>query len=211
MQRVQMSDPTRETQHHQRSRETRGVILRAAVTCLDQFGYAETTFAKVQAQAGLSRGAMTHHFPTKQALVAETALLLLDNAMRPFRRWEGSDDQSPEPVYDLVINAWQRMVNSPEGRAFVEILVACRTDSLLKDTLSEGLIAFDQSGAESIRRFYVGRGGDAEDATLLWAIFRSFIRGLVIHQQFVSDPDYIHRMLTRFAQMMERELTLRAE
>lgn len=204
-----MSDPARETLHHQRSRETRGVILRAAVTCLDRFGYAETTFAKVQSEAGLSRGAMTHHFPTKQALVAETALLLLDNALRPVRRWEDSAARTPEPVFDLVMNSWRRMVDSAEGRAFVEILVACRTDALLKDTLSDGLTAFDKSSSEAVRRFYVGRGGDADDAVLLWAIFRSFLRGLVIHQQFVSDPDQMHRMLDRFAQIMQREMAVR--
>ncbi len=199
----------RETLHHQRSRETREVILQAAIGCLDEYGYSETTFAKVQTAADVSRGAITHHFPTKQALVAETARLLLENVMRPFERRQANPRTEAEPVHDLIMHSWKRMVASREGRAFVEILVACRTDRVLQDMLRDGLTEFDRRSGASITRLYDGHGPDADDAALLWAIFRSFCRGLIIHQQFVSSPDDIHRLLARFAQIMEKELFVR--
>ncbi|MEX0285971.1 MAG: TetR/AcrR family transcriptional regulator [Paracoccaceae bacterium] len=195
-----MTEPARETLHQQRSRETRDAILRAAVICLDENGYAETTFAKVQQAAGMSRGAITHHFPTRQALVAETAQRLLDNVMRPFHR------DGPQPVVDMVLSGWKTMLDNREGRAFVEILVACRTDAVLRDTLAEALREFDTRIGAAINQAYKGAQPEPDDAALLWAIFRSFCRGLIIHQQFVSSPKDIDRMLTRFARMMEREM-----
>ena len=36
---------------------------------------------------------------------------------------------------------------------------------------------------------------------------RNFLRGLVLHDKFVSDPAYLARMVARFADLMETQLT----
>ena len=55
-----------------RSAETRRQILEATIQCLDQWGYGAVTNIKVADAAGVSRGAMMHHFPTRQALIVAT-------------------------------------------------------------------------------------------------------------------------------------------
>ncbi|HWE54017.1 MAG TPA: helix-turn-helix domain-containing protein [Acidimicrobiales bacterium] len=49
----------------QRAIETRDALLDAALDCLIERGYAETTTIETARQAGVSRGAQQHHFPTK--------------------------------------------------------------------------------------------------------------------------------------------------
>ncbi|MEL6794909.1 MAG: helix-turn-helix domain-containing protein, partial [Pseudomonadota bacterium] len=88
-------------------------ICAAVVTCLDEVGYAETSIGRVQARAEVSRGALTHHFPTKQALMAETATRLLDAATAPLTK------RAPQPVDEMLAQSWERIVNRAEGRAFV--------------------------------------------------------------------------------------------
>jgi AcrR family transcriptional regulator len=51
-----------------RSRATRARLLEAAITSLADLGYAASTVAVVAEQAGVSRGAAQHHFPTREAL-----------------------------------------------------------------------------------------------------------------------------------------------
>src|SRR5664279_3093027 len=51
-----------------RSRATRARLLAAAITCLADLGYHASTVAVVAEQAGVSRGAAQHHFPTRDAL-----------------------------------------------------------------------------------------------------------------------------------------------
>ncbi|WP_170559946.1 TetR/AcrR family transcriptional regulator [Ruegeria atlantica] len=186
----------------QRSRDMQAKICNATVTCLDQMGYAETTFAKVQAKAGISRGAITHHFPTKQALVAATALQLLSKAQIP----PGSQDRAPQPVYDLIMSAWANIVNSAGGRAIVEILVACRTDAELFGLLEQSLRDWDKSNLSLISARYASISGDRDDTALLWSITRNFLRGLLLHEKFVSSPEYLTQMMDRFARMMESQL-----
>lgn len=62
---------TRATEPKQdRSRQTRQRILEATVESLRLRGWEGTTMAAVAADAGTSRGALQHHFPTREDLTA---------------------------------------------------------------------------------------------------------------------------------------------
>lgn len=54
-----------------RSLETRARLIEAALTALFENGYARTTTADIADRAGVSRGALTHHFANKDDLVAQ--------------------------------------------------------------------------------------------------------------------------------------------
>jgi len=58
----------------QRGEETRSRILEAALACFSRTGYDATGVAEICQQAGVSKGAFYHHFPSKQAVF----LALLD-------------------------------------------------------------------------------------------------------------------------------------
>ena len=49
--------------------QTRARLIDATVRCLVKHGYANTTTPKVAEEAGLSRGAMMHHFENGTALI----------------------------------------------------------------------------------------------------------------------------------------------
>ena len=66
-----MTDPARQSRsQQQRSDETRRALLDAAVESLTEMGVAKTTTLEVQRRAGVSRGALLHHFPSKAELIA---------------------------------------------------------------------------------------------------------------------------------------------
>jgi len=110
-------------------------------------------------------------------------------------------------VRDLITRAWGQVVNAAGGRAMVEILVACRTDAELYRLLETRLHDWDHQSRASVARAYVGADQAADDAELLWSMTRNFLRGLVLHERFVTDPAYLARMVDRFAGMMESQLT----
>jgi AcrR family transcriptional regulator len=185
-------------------------ICAAVVSCIDELGYAETSINRIQARADVSRGALTHHFPTKQALVAETAMRLLQVALGPVKlRRQGNSGAGAKPTDKLLMESWTKVANTPEGRAFVEIIVACRTDRQLYDVLADDLHDWNDQSSASLMELYRGSDEAEDDAALLWSICRTFIRGLVIHERFVSDPDYLARMMDRFAGIMSAHLFVR--
>ena len=53
--------------------------------CLDQKGYADTTFAAFQERSGLSRGAIMYPVATRQEMIVGTAKHLLEAGWRSAR------------------------------------------------------------------------------------------------------------------------------
>jgi AcrR family transcriptional regulator len=52
-----------------RSRETRRRLLAAAIRCLANHGWEVSTVGFIAVEAGISRGAVQHHFRTREALI----------------------------------------------------------------------------------------------------------------------------------------------
>jgi AcrR family transcriptional regulator len=70
--------------NQQRSEETRGRIMQAAVGLFSKNGYDATGVAEICQAAGVSKGAFYHHFPSKQTVfqaLLENWLAMLDEQM----------------------------------------------------------------------------------------------------------------------------------
>lgn len=124
----------RRTQKERRD-ETRGVILDAAVACLTELGYARTSTTEVQRGAGVSRGALLHHFPSKAGLMAATVRHLAwlrgrELEARAARLPEGGDRVSA--VIDLL---WESF-SGPMFLVAMELRSAARTDGELREVLA---------------------------------------------------------------------------
>mgnify|MGYP001813421858 CR=1 FL=1 len=63
------AESSEKTWQQTKSENTRSAVLEAAVDCFYDLGYANTTTEKISRRAGVSRGAMLHHFPTRFDLI----------------------------------------------------------------------------------------------------------------------------------------------
>src|SRR5216684_1520193 len=70
----------------QKSASTRTQIIESAIKCLVELGYARTTTAVIADKAGLTRGAMLHHFPSKMDIVRAAVDYLHAKRLRAFRK-----------------------------------------------------------------------------------------------------------------------------
>jgi AcrR family transcriptional regulator len=52
-----------------RSRATRRRLLETTIRCLAQHGWEASTVGFIASEAGISRGALQHHYPTREALI----------------------------------------------------------------------------------------------------------------------------------------------
>jgi AcrR family transcriptional regulator len=175
-----------------RTRETRGRLIAAVVQCLDRDGYTDTSIAAIQTTAGVSRGALMYHFPNKLDLIVATARSLLDAAIRPTRAHN-------EDLPELLAFSWHNVVNTPEGRAFAEIIAASRTDEQLAAGLRDTVIGWESEVAAAAETLFIT---DRDDAAVLFAICRTFLRGLLVEARFVKDPRELDQMLARFSDII---------
>src|SRR3954463_10833907 len=64
-----------------RSADSRALILEAAVACLVEDGSAGAATLAVQARAGVSRGRLLHHFPSRAELLVAAAQYLATSSL----------------------------------------------------------------------------------------------------------------------------------
>ncbi|MFE5474287.1 TetR/AcrR family transcriptional regulator [Nocardia sp. NPDC056541] len=106
---------------------TRARILDAATSLLVERGYSALTTVGVQQRAGLSRGALLHHFPTvrdlSEALVAN--LVVLNEAATQAAAVKLGDTVDP---VERALTALYSAMTQPPARAEFELWAAAGTD-----------------------------------------------------------------------------------
>jgi AcrR family transcriptional regulator len=162
-------------------------LIDAAITCLRRVGYAATTTQLVMEEAGVSRGAMLHHFPTKVDLiiaVAEAAATYQDSYVR--RRLA-----NVTPGIDLflaITEATWEVMCEPPASALIEIIIASRSDPALGErfpAIAERLESNQREGVWAVAKDLGIRDRDAIERMV--RLHRAAMRGLAIEMMFTGD------------------------
>ncbi|SFT56790.1 transcriptional regulator, TetR family [Pseudovibrio denitrificans] len=198
----------------QRGENTRKALIKSTIDCLDRLGYAETSINRVLEGVDVSRGALMHHFPSKEDLVIGTVDFLLSRILRHYQQESPSSFPFAQitqaeggTLADALVTYWRNIIDTPEGRAFSEIIMATRTDKALSQRISPKL----EDWNDQLNQFFLPPGLDKaaeEDMTLTLLIWRSFIRGMIFQQEFHSDPAYVEKIIRKFATIMEPHLKM---
>lgn len=128
-----MVEPTRRAT---RTATSRARILDAAVACLVESGYAGATTLRIQAAAGVSRGRLLHHFPSRDALLVAASRHLATERLRAADA--RVDDLAGLPArerLDRGIDLMWATFAEPHFWAAVELWTAARTHDELRAAL----------------------------------------------------------------------------
>src|ERR1700687_266984 len=119
----------------ERTASRRARLLDATVECLSELGYARTTTTEIAKRARLSRGAQLHHFPTKAELVTTAVDHLFARRTEEFRAAFADLPAGVDRVTAAIDLLWS-MVSGPTFYAWLELMVAARTDAELRPVVS---------------------------------------------------------------------------
>src|SRR5690606_16309131 len=113
--------------HAERSASTRARVIAAARDVLCAQGYSGATMHVIRDAAGMSLGAIQHHFPTKAklmaAVVAEFSAYRTQVYAEAIRR-----GKTPRESMENLLDTNFQMVSRPEMAAVLEIHLARRND-----------------------------------------------------------------------------------
>jgi AcrR family transcriptional regulator len=133
-----------------KSAQTRIAILEAAVDCLQRYGYAATTTQLISQTADISRGAMLHHYATKQDLIAAVIDYTLYKRMELFlgriRRLSDSERVLDHAGIELY---WESLLTR-EFTAFLELSNASRSDQELREVFLPKARRYDRVEREAV-------------------------------------------------------------
>ncbi|MEM1434210.1 MAG: TetR/AcrR family transcriptional regulator [Pseudomonadota bacterium] len=138
-----------------KSAMTRDAILTAALDCIYEHGYAHTTTAKIAEQAGLSRGAMLHHFANRFDLIRAAIDFLNTQRLERYAQEEQAVQSDAEATkIDAGIDVYWRQLNTRHFTVLLELRVASRTDPELRAVLEPALLAFEEQAARVTRQLF---------------------------------------------------------
>jgi AcrR family transcriptional regulator len=124
----------------ERSADSRLLILDAAVACLVEDGYAGASTLAVQARAGVSRGRLLHHFPSRAQLLVAAAEHLATSLLGDVRRRAAAlmgDEPTGRERVDRAVDLMWTTFQEPPFWAAMELWTAARTDPELRAALRE--------------------------------------------------------------------------
>ncbi|MBM7368514.1 TetR/AcrR family transcriptional regulator [Gordonia hydrophobica] len=117
----------------ERAVRTREQILTGAVEVLVEHGYAGMTMQRVQTAAGVSRGALTHHFSSMSQIAVAAVDFIAENQAEEMR-----DALTPDVPIAEAVEVIHEITRRPTFVAGLQLWIAARTEPTLRDALRPG-------------------------------------------------------------------------
>ena len=111
----------------QRTAETRGALLDATFDALVELGYRGATTTKVAHRAGVSLGALLHHFPAKADLLSAAVGHVFQRRQEEYAKAMAEVGPAEDKLGAAIDLLWS-MFSGPAFTAWLELWVAARTD-----------------------------------------------------------------------------------
>ncbi|MCL6692344.1 TetR/AcrR family transcriptional regulator [Pseudomonas sp. R3.Fl] len=180
--------PAQRRTQAERREETRSRILEAAVSELSHNGYAGFRVDKVAIAAKVSRGAQSHHFPTKESLVlAALETLYQASTEASIKVIENLDS---EDVLDALMQDSAKFYLGPNFTIAMSLLNLGESEPELRKKVRaisrKYRLPIEKAWLDALLR----SGLDEEPARTILNITQSVYRGMTIRRFLRNDPDY---------------------
>ncbi|WP_439549224.1 TetR/AcrR family transcriptional regulator [Falsiroseomonas sp.] len=185
--------PRRRTQEERRE-ETRARLLRATVEALRDQGLTRLTTPDIARRAGVSRGALTYHFASREDLLVDSIAWLLDQATGGLRKLCDAYPAPTMPIEALVDYLWDMMA-SGLFQVTMEFLPEARHNAPFRERLLPVVREFHAALDASWTRLSAVAGIPQEEAQVSLNATMCLIRGMIAQNVLRNDPAYYAAML----------------
>jgi AcrR family transcriptional regulator len=184
------------TRKEQRER-TREVLLDAAMMSLVEHGYAGTTTQRVQERAGVSRGALLHHFASKAELLVAATRHIADLRLARIRGIASrAESLGQVDARRQVVKAMHEAMTGPPFQAAMELWIASRTDPELREASLPAERRLGVALREVFDEFV--HIDDADTAEVRFESLLALFRGLELARIIVQDASAEERVIEQW-------------
>ncbi len=197
-----------------RGDRTRRRILEAALTSIAQRGAGSLRVRDVAAEADVSLGVVTYHFPTRRALLTAAFVLHLKETDAPglgLGETHGprlvAGELGLEPMTDVVMEMLRRMVHDDRDvfLAGQELTLEITRDARFAETVRPALTAHRHAIEQLV--VAIGSGEPTLDGEILSAAFEGFGLKWITHP---DDPEFETRLRASVRRLLEKLLVTRS-
>jgi len=182
-----------------KSAQTRSKVVDATIHCIIKFGYANITTPQIAAEAGLSRGAMRHHFRNGAAIIKAAVIELHERRLRAFRR--ASETESHDP--GTMVQAYWKQLQNPTFVAFHELALAARTSTKLARILLPLEKEFRERFLEEAFALFPEWSTQREAFGIAMTFSQTFLEGMAIR---VLNDTMDKKMVAPMLKLVENQI-----
>ena len=135
--------------HADRTAAMRKRLIDAAIECICDLGYGATTLQVVTDRAGVSRGAVLHHFPNKVDLMVAIAEYAAGKQNRLVARLLADTEPGMDRYLKITMATWEAMIRPP-AIALNEPMVGSRSDPKLRARFPAVIEALEKYQREGV-------------------------------------------------------------
>jgi AcrR family transcriptional regulator len=172
-----------------KSAQTRIAVLEAAMECLATQGYSRTTTQLIAQKANISRGAMLHHYATKQELIESVIDYTFFKRVERFVEDIRSLSEAERVQQQVGIELFWRSLLTPEYEAYLELAIAARTDEELRGLFEPKAKRFDRIWREQIHQLFPEWEGKRAELDLAIDFCLSAMEGLLLNRSIFEPRD----------------------
>jgi AcrR family transcriptional regulator len=189
----------------ERTSATRARLVEATLDLLLSKGYPAATTQDIASRAGLTRGALAHHFASKDDLVVEAVDHLLKTTTEEIRVYASLVGAGSLSIADFVDRLWT-IFSGPFFMVTLEHITAARHNEFLKARLVERTRDFHAS-LDGIWRHFFSESelGTLEVETTFNATL-CLLRGMGVQTVLRNDPEYYRRLLRFWKSMLIEQI-----
>lgn len=166
----------------QRTDAMRARLLEATLEIIAEEGWANASTQKICKRAGVSRGAQTHHFPTKDSLLIAAVQEIVARYQRDIDTATSRPDGPGQRLEDVFDFLWGACFEGNLLNSWMEVMVASRTDAVLRPAVRET----DQTAVTAMRALGDPYGPGAADLVELTVYL---LRGMVVQAGVHPDDE----------------------
>lgn len=195
--------PARRTQED-RSREAKDKLLKATIDVLMRQGYSRLTTKEVAATAGLSNGALVHHYASKAELVIAATASVYDECIERGQRVARSPEATQNPIEGFITDCLSVYFDWPYLAA-IEIIVAARTDPELMERIIPVMQNYRNTTNTVWLKVFREAGYTPTQAKTILNLTLNMIRGMAVHRLWQTDTSYFDTYLKEWVKTIKSQ------
>jgi len=192
--------PTHRRTQAERLASTRRALVEAAIGEIIEVGYANATGTLICQRAGLTRGALNHHFSDRVDLMVAVCEYAYAGFAAAMREGAGLDMPLAERFDAVLRTAWTQLQGA-HNRALFELILAARHDAELSERLRPFVRRMDHHSLAEWLQLFSDLPVSRRLLEGLRDQYTSLLHGMSLMAQFDWDDRYLAYQLKLFREM----------
>jgi len=191
----------------ERSAATIEKLCRTTIALIAEVGYANLTTTMIAQRAGISRGAILHHFETRTDLVKQAtggmwaSVVEASAAIRADHRTRGLTAD------EVIDRAWTGLMTDTYVSVTIDMMTASRGDRDLRAHVESWMRRMFESYRLTAREVFGAAGLPGEEAETLMLVMTSSLRGLRVAQMIEPDAAQARAALAMLSDLVRWRVT----